>query len=68
MHRRTIVVATLVSPAQVDTPIWNPIDPDNRPGFTPRRSMLTPDAFAAAVRYALEQPPDVNVDELREGS
>ena len=57
--------ATLVSPGQVDTPLWDAIDPDNRAGFTPRTQMLRPDAVAEAVIYALTQPADVNVDELR---
>ena len=30
------VRATLVSPGPVDTELWDPIDPDNRAGFTPR--------------------------------
>jgi len=41
------------------------IDPDNRPGFSPRASMLHPDAVAAAVVFAVTQPEAVNVDELR---
>ena len=63
--RGTGVRATLVSPAQVDTPLWDSIDPDNREGFTPRSQMLDADAVAAAVVYAVTQPPSVNVDELR---
>jgi len=59
------VRATLVSPGPVDTALWDEIDPDNRPGFSPRASMLRPDAVAAAVLYAVTQPPEVNVDELR---
>lgn len=59
------VRATLVSPGPVDTALWDEIDPDNRPGFSPRASMLRPDAVAAAVLYAVTQPADVNVDELR---
>lgn len=59
------VRATLISPGPVDTPIWDPIDPDNRTGFTPRSLMLRPEAVASAVIYALTQPDDVNVDELR---
>jgi NADP-dependent 3-hydroxy acid dehydrogenase YdfG len=59
------VRATLVSPAQVDTSMWDEIDPDSRAGFTPRRDMLSARAVAEAVRYAISQPPDVNVDELR---
>jgi NADP-dependent 3-hydroxy acid dehydrogenase YdfG len=61
----TGVRATLISPAAVDTPLWDPVDPDSRPGFTPRHAMLRPDAVAAAVMFAVSQPADVNVDELR---
>jgi NADP-dependent 3-hydroxy acid dehydrogenase YdfG len=57
--------ASLVSPGPVDTPLWDPINPERRPGFTPRAMMLSADAVAAAVLYVLSQPPDVNVDELR---
>jgi NADP-dependent 3-hydroxy acid dehydrogenase YdfG len=59
------VRTTLVSPGPVDTALWDEIDPDTRPGFTARRDMLRPAAVAAAVHYALQQPADVNVDELR---
>jgi NADP-dependent 3-hydroxy acid dehydrogenase YdfG len=57
--------ASLVSPGPVDTPLWDPINPDRRPGFTPRAMMLSAEAVAAAVLYVVSQPPDVNVDELR---
>lgn len=59
------VRATLVSPGPVDTPLWDPIDPDSRPGFTPRASMLSPEAVADAVLFAVTRRADVNVDELR---
>lgn len=59
------VRATLVSPGAVNTDLWDPIDPDNQPGFTPRAQMLAPDDVADAVMYALLAPPTVNVDELR---
>jgi NADP-dependent 3-hydroxy acid dehydrogenase YdfG len=59
------VRATLISPGPVDTALWDPIDPDNRPGFSPRANMLRPDAVAQAVLYAVTQPADVSVDELR---
>ena len=59
------VRATLISPGPVDTPVWDAIDPDNRAGFTPRAQMLSAQAVADAVLYAVTQPPDVNVDELR---
>ena len=56
---------TLVAPGPVDTALWDPVDPDNAPGFTPRAAMLQPDAVAAAVMYAVTAPPAVNIDELR---
>jgi NADP-dependent 3-hydroxy acid dehydrogenase YdfG len=59
------VRATLVSPGPVDTSLWDEIDPDNRPGISPRAAMLGPDAVASAVMYVVTQPNDINVDELR---
>jgi NADP-dependent 3-hydroxy acid dehydrogenase YdfG len=59
------VRATLVSPGPVDTSLWDDVDPDTRPGFTPRAQMLSSTAVAEAVRYAISQPDGVNVDELR---
>lgn len=59
------VRATLVSPGPVNTALWDEVDPDNQPGFTPRSAMLSPDAVAAAVLFSITQPPEVNVDELR---
>ena len=59
------VRASLVSPGPVDTAIWDEIDPDNRPGFTPRAKMLSADAVADAVMYVVTAPDEVNVDELR---
>jgi NADP-dependent 3-hydroxy acid dehydrogenase YdfG len=59
------VRATLISPSAVDTPLWDPVNPDERPGFTARREMLRAEAVAAAVMFAVTQPADVNVDELR---
>lgn len=61
----TGVRATIISPGPVDTALWNEVDPDNRPGFTPRAGMLRPEAVADAVIYAITQPPEVSVDELR---
>jgi len=63
--RGTGVRASLVSPGPVDTELWNEIDPDNQPGFTPRAQMLSPDDVADAVLYLLEAPLSLNVDELR---
>ena len=61
------VRVSLVSPAQVDTAIWDAIDPDNRPGFTPRARMLRPEAVADAVLYVLTRDAETNIDELRLG-
>jgi NADP-dependent 3-hydroxy acid dehydrogenase YdfG len=63
--RGTGVRATLVSPAAVDTSLWDAHDPDLRPGFTPRAEMLAADAVAAAILFAVTAPASVNVDELR---
>jgi NADP-dependent 3-hydroxy acid dehydrogenase YdfG len=63
--RGTGVRATLVSPGPTDTDIWDPVDPDNKPGFTPRAQMLEPSAVAQAVLWAVTLPASVNVDELR---
>ena len=63
--RGTGVRATLVSPGPVDTPMWDPIAPETRPGFTPRAAMLSADAVADAVLYVVTRPAAVNIDELR---
>jgi NADP-dependent 3-hydroxy acid dehydrogenase YdfG len=59
------VKVSLVSPAQVDTAIWDAIDPDNRPGFTPRAQMLRPESVAEAVLFVLTRDRETNIDELR---
>lgn len=59
------VRTTLVSPGPVDTTLWDPVDPDSRPGFTPRSDMLRAEDVAEAVVYAVTRPSAVNVDELR---
>ena len=63
--RGTGVRVSLVSPGPVDTSLWDEIDPDSREGFTPRSRMLVPSAVAAAVLYAVTQPPDVDVELIR---
>jgi NADP-dependent 3-hydroxy acid dehydrogenase YdfG len=61
----TGVRASLISPGPVDTPIWNEIDPDSKPGFTPRAKMLPASAVADAVVWVATRPPESNIDELR---
>jgi NADP-dependent 3-hydroxy acid dehydrogenase YdfG len=59
------VRATLISPAATDTPIWDPLHPETRPGFPARDQMLRPEAVADAVLWAITRAPAVNIDELR---
>jgi NADP-dependent 3-hydroxy acid dehydrogenase YdfG len=63
--RGTGVRVTLVSPGPVDTSIWDAVDPDTKPGFTPRAKMLDAAAVGDAVRWIVTRPATVNVDELR---
>src|SRR5216684_4231608 len=62
---RTGVRTTLVSPGPVDTPLWDPIDPDAQPGFTKRSAMLQAGDVAEAVLFAVTRAPRVDVTEIR---
>jgi len=62
---RTGVRTTLVSPGPVDTPMWDPIDPDAQPGFTKRSAMLQAGDVAEAVLFAVTRAPRVDVTEIR---
>jgi NADP-dependent 3-hydroxy acid dehydrogenase YdfG len=60
------VRATLVSPGPVDTPLWDEVLKQGHDrSLPPREAMLKPAAVADAVLYAVSQPADVNIDELR---
>ncbi len=63
--RSSGVRATLVSPGPVDTAIWDPVDPDAKPGFTPRARMLRPEDVAEAVLFVVTRRDDVHIPELR---
>lgn len=63
--RGTGVRATLVSPAGVNTGIWEPIRFPGAASPPDRSAMLDASAVAGAVLYAVTQPDAVNVDELR---
>lgn len=56
----TGVLCTLISPGPVDTAVWDPIDPDHRPGFPRRATMLQPGDVAEAVRWVACQPRRVD--------
>lgn len=60
----TGVRASLVSPGPVDTEIWDPVDPDNRPGFLKRSAMLQPEDIAEAVLFLATRPDRVVIPEL----
>lgn len=64
-YRGTGVRLTLVSPGATDTDIWNPFDPERRPGFPARRAMLRPEDVADAVLFAATRPEHVHVDWIR---
>jgi len=66
-YRGTGVRLSLVSPGPTDTAIWDPFDPDHRPGFPPRAAMLRPADVADAVLFLATRPPSVHVDWLRLG-
>ncbi|MBI4543943.1 MAG: SDR family oxidoreductase [Gemmatimonadetes bacterium] len=59
--RGTGVRATLIEPAATDTGLWDHIDYARHPGLPPRQAMLSAEAVAAAVLYAVMQPPEVDV-------
>lgn len=61
--RGSSIRATLISPAAVDTPIWDAIG--DRPGLPLRSAMLRPEAVADAILYALTRPDGVSIDEIR---
>jgi NAD(P)-dependent dehydrogenase (short-subunit alcohol dehydrogenase family) len=66
-YRGTGVRCTLLSPGPTDTDLWDPVDPDNRPGFTPRRAMLRPDDVAQAILWVATRPGHVDLESLRIG-
>ncbi|HEX6576594.1 MAG TPA: SDR family NAD(P)-dependent oxidoreductase, partial [Gemmatimonadaceae bacterium] len=63
--RGTGVRATLISPAAVDTDIWDPIQYLGSDQNPDRSTMLSPESVSDAVLFAVTRPADVNIDELR---
>jgi len=66
-YRGSGVLCTLISPGPTDTPAWDPVDPDHKPGFVPRAKMLRPEDVADAVLWVATRPAQVDVDWLRLG-
>jgi NAD(P)-dependent dehydrogenase (short-subunit alcohol dehydrogenase family) len=58
---------TLISPGPTDTSIWDPFDPDRRPGFPARAAMLRAEDVADAIVFAATRPERVHLDWLRLG-
>lgn len=54
--------ATLVSPGSTDTSLWEDAGEGD---FPPRSAMLSADAVADAILFAVTRPPETNIDELR---
>jgi NAD(P)-dependent dehydrogenase (short-subunit alcohol dehydrogenase family) len=63
----TGVRLTLISPGPTDTNMWDPVDLDNREGFTPRALMLRPADVAEAITFVATRPSHVVIEMLRLG-
>jgi len=61
------VRCTLISPGPTDTAAWDAVNPDQRPGFIPRRGMLRPDDIAEAVYFVATSAPRIDIDWIRLG-
>jgi NADP-dependent 3-hydroxy acid dehydrogenase YdfG len=62
--RGTGVKTTWIEPSAIDTPLWDALDPDNRPDLPSRSEMLRPESVAEAVSFVVGQSNDVNIEEL----
>ncbi len=63
--RGTGVRACLLEPGAVDTPIWDPLDPDAAPHLPNRAQMLRPEDVARAAGFVAGLPDEVAVPLLR---
>ncbi len=66
-YRGSGVRLTLISPGPTDTAVWDPVDPDSRPGLVPRARMLRPEDVADAILFVATRPAHVHIDWLRLG-
>lgn len=66
-YRGSGVLCTLLSPGPTDTGVWDPVNPDARPGFTPRGDMLRPADVADTVLWVACQLPRVDVNWMQIG-
>ena len=63
--RGTGVRACLLEPGAVDTPIWDPLDPDTVPHLPDRAGMLRPEDVARAAAFVAALPRAVAVPLMR---
>lgn len=63
--RGTGVRACLLEPAATDTPIWDPMDPDQNPRLPSRSQMLTAADVAEAVMWVVTRPVTVTIPVLQ---
>jgi NAD(P)-dependent dehydrogenase (short-subunit alcohol dehydrogenase family) len=64
-YRGSGVRFTLVSPGATDTRIWDPVNPDARPGFPRRAQMLHPDDVADVILFAATRPAHASLEWVR---
>ena len=66
-YRGSGVRLTLVSPGATDTEMWDGVELEQRPEFTPRSGMLRPNDVAEAILFVATRPSHVHIDWLRIG-
>ena len=62
--RGTGVRACLLEPAATDTPIWDPLDPDENPRLPSRDQMLRAEDVAEALLFVATRPETVSIPVL----
>jgi NAD(P)-dependent dehydrogenase (short-subunit alcohol dehydrogenase family) len=62
--RGTAIRATMLEPAATDTPLWDPLDPDNRDDLPSRAQMLRPEDVARVALFAVAQPHPIEISHL----
>jgi NAD(P)-dependent dehydrogenase (short-subunit alcohol dehydrogenase family) len=66
-YRGSGVLCTLLSPGPTDTAVWDAVNPDARPGFTPRSEMLRPEDVAQTVLWIASAHARVDINWMRLG-
>ena len=66
-YQKSGVLCSLLSPGPTDTQAWEPVNPDAKPGFTPRSEMLRPEDVAETVLWIASAHPRVDINWMRIG-